>query len=150
MYQFEIWRNFHGRNDRIKWTEKKNTENYQVFLKNTKSTRPGTERAVSCIFYAKPAMIIELWLEWSFQYPELWPKKEHFTILTVHLWDESIYCHGWDGSEPTCKNNQIILHDTDVSETTCSGVLRGGFKPPPPKILKALQNLAKQPDCENC
>ena len=32
-----------------------------------------------------------------------------------------------------------------------SGILRGGFKPPPPKIPKALQNCAKlNPICENC
>ena len=107
MYHFEIWRKFHSQNDRIKWTEKKYWELTGI-LEKYKSTRPGTVWAVSCTCYAKPAMIIELWLEQSFQYPELWPKKEHFIILTVHLWDESIYCHGWDGSEPTCNNNQII------------------------------------------
>jgi hypothetical protein len=102
--------------------QKKNDWELLDIFNKYKSTRPGTVQAVSCICYAKPAMIIELWLDWSFQYPELWSKKEHFIILTVHLWDESIYCHGWDGSEPTWNNNQIILHDTDVRETTRSKI----------------------------
>jgi len=117
MYQFEIWRKLNGGKKR-KEKNNNNTENYQVFLKNASLQ----DQAMSCNCYAEPAMVIELWHDWSLQYPELWSKREHFIILTVHLWDESIYCHGWDGGEPTCNNNQIILRNTNVSETTCSKI----------------------------